>query len=74
MRRAGAEQCPGAKILLIGFEIIGAIGDKGLALLQTQRHLQRARDGSGDVLLDGEDVGELAVVTLGPDMRRRYRP
>ncbi len=27
-----------------------------------------ADDGGGDLVLDGEDVGELAVVALGPDV------
>ena len=42
--------------------------DQSLALLQTQRHAQRAGDGLRDVFLDGEHVGELAVVILGPEM------
>ena len=29
---------------------------------------QGGRDGGGDLVLDGEDVGELAVVALGPDV------
>ena len=34
-----------------------------------QRHVQGCGDRPRDLLLNGEDVGELAVVILGPDMR-----
>ena len=35
---------------------------------QAERRAQCARDGLRDVLFDCEDVGELAVVTVGPEV------
>jgi hypothetical protein len=40
----------------------------GWALPFGEMDLELIGDGGGDFILDGEDVGHLAVVTLGPEM------
>ncbi len=65
---ARAQQRPGAEKLLVGVQIVGAIGHQTLARLQTQGRTQRPGDGLRDLLLYGEDVGQLAVVVLGPEL------
>lgn len=56
------------EIIGIGLDIGGRlIGDR-LLLFRQQTHLQLADDRMGDLVLDGEDVGQVAVVTLGPEM------
>ena len=39
-----------------------------LSALASELQLQGSGDGLGDIVLDGEDVGELAVVAFGPEM------
>src|SRR6185503_18424410 len=46
-----------------------AIAHQSLARFQSQRHPKRASDGGSDVFLDGEDVGQIAIETISPDMR-----
>ena len=61
------------KVLLIRFQIAGAVADKSLALSEPERHFERPRDRLSDVLLGGENIRKLAIVILGPKMRRIVR-
>src|SRR5262249_3456830 len=66
--REGAQKRESLKIVLVGVEIAGAVGNEELAQLQAQGYSQRARNRSRDLLLDREDIGELTVVVLRPEM------
>jgi hypothetical protein len=56
------------QIKLVRLEIGGpARGDRGAGCMQ-ERHLQRVDDRRGDLVLDVEDVGVLAIVPLGPQL------
>ena len=59
----------GAQHHVVGVEIVGRLAQRLLQrdLLQARR--QRAGDSAGDALLHGEDVAQLVVVLLGPQLR-----
>src|SRR5215813_688083 len=42
--------------------------DYALTFGAGQRRLDRRNDTRGDVVLHGEDIGQISVVTLGPEM------
>ena len=64
---------PGQAVLsqeveLVGLDVVGGLlADPG-PLLRRELRLERGRDLQRDVGLDGEDVGQLAVVGLGPEV------
>ena len=45
------------------------LGERAFGLGLVHVHCKTAHDGSGDLILDGKDVLELAVVALGPAVR-----
>ena len=65
---AAAHEGSTAQVVLIGIHVGRAIRDEPLALCQTERRAQCARNGLRDVLFDREHVGELAVVTVRPEV------
>src|SRR5204863_1831342 len=60
------------EIALVGLEVVGrpAHGVPGAA---EQRRRQRADERGYDLILDLEDVGHLAVVLLGPELKAGIR-
>ena len=48
--------------------VLRSLPDNALALSAGQRWLDRGGDTRGDVVLHREDVSQIAVVTLGPEM------
>ena len=61
------------ELAALQIEIIGLdAGRGGLAngvdLGRHQPHLQLFDDGPGDLVLDGENVGQIAIIAFGPDM------
>ncbi len=57
------------EIKKIGLRIISRLDDDARLFFGRQFRLQLIGDGSGDVALNGEDIGEIAIVSLRPDMR-----
>ena len=57
-----------AMVTFPGVEALGRLARGASALPAVERRLDRRRDARGDLVLYGEDVGEVAVVTLGPEM------
>jgi hypothetical protein len=69
------EQLQPAQVVLVGFEVAGRRPRQRLLFGAQQVDPERRRDLGRDVVLDGEDVGQGAVVALGSDLRRpRHRP
>lgn len=56
------------QVILINSTTLRAVHQL-IARMKAQRHVQRSGDGVRNVFLDGEDISELTVVVLGPDMR-----
>ena len=62
------QELPPAQVVGVGLDVVGrGLGD-GLLLLRQELHLQLLDDRVRDFVLDGEDVGEVAIVAVGPDM------
>ena len=61
----------GHEIQLIGLAVAGAATLDGLLFFRQQLELQRLDDGLRNLVLQRKDVGEVAVVTLGPDLPAR---
>ena len=59
---------PGHEVEVIGVGIAGTAILERLFLLRQELELERGDDFLRDFVLDGEDVGQFAVVALGPDM------
>ncbi len=59
---------PGLEIELIGVRIQGRAGYDRLLLVRQQLHPQRRDDRLRDLVLQRENVVQIAVVALGPDM------
>src|SRR6516225_4021876 len=60
---------PEAALAIIpGAHVLRPFRDHALALGTGQRRLDRGGDTGGDVVLHSEDVGQVPVVTLGPEM------
>src|ERR1700730_15196549 len=60
---------PEAALAIIpGAHVLRPLRDYPLALGAGQRWLDRGGDTRGDVVLHREDVSQIAVVTLGPEM------
>src|SRR5438309_11338305 len=53
---------------LPGADVLRPLRDYALAFGAGQRRLDRGDDTRGDVVLHREDVGQISVVTLGPEM------
>ena len=62
------EETAAHQVEAIGLAVVGRALRNGLALLRQHLEAQRVDDGVRDVVLQLEDVLELAVVALGPDM------
>ena len=61
----------GLKIELVGLRIGGGARPDGLQFLGQQFQLERIDDVSRDFVLKGEDIGEDAIESLGPEMSTR---
>src|SRR6266436_9126387 len=60
---------PEAALAIIpGAHVLGPLRDYTLAFGAGQRWLDRGDDTRGDVVLHREDVGQISVVALGPEM------
>ena len=55
--------------VFVGRHVLGRLALGALVRRRLDPAAQRRHDGRGHLVLDGEDVLELAVVALGPDMR-----
>src|ERR1019366_4066126 len=53
---------------VVGREVLGRLALDYLARLRRDRRLERVRDLLRELPLDREDVGQVAVVGLGPDV------
>ena len=65
---AGQIVLAGHQIEVVGLDAVGAAPLDGLLLFRQQLELQGLDDGLADLVLQGEDVGQVAVVALGPDV------
>ena len=66
-----AEQIEPAQIVIVGVDIGGRRAGQSQPLRLQQPDLQGRHDAAGDLVLDREDVGQRAVVALGPDLTAR---
>ncbi len=62
------DQLTATQIPIVRLDVVGASARHPPALLGRQRDLERGDDLTRDLVLDLEDVGQLAVVALGPDV------
>ena len=62
---------PGHQVEVVGLEIRGAALLDGLLLPGQELEPERFYDGFGDLILQREDVAQVALVALGPDLVRR---
>ena len=67
-REVPVQELPSSQIISIGFNTLGRYLADGLLLLRQQLDLQLVNDRMSNLILDGEDVGEIPIVTLGPDV------
>jgi hypothetical protein len=56
----------GLEVQLVGLQVVGRLLLEPVSLLVRKLRLERARDLEGHVGLNREDVGEVAIVGLGP--------
>jgi hypothetical protein len=68
LARADAEQLPGAQPAFIGFDVLGAAALDVLLFDAAELDRQRLDDLVHDLVLCGEDVVQLAVEAVGPQM------
>src|SRR5439155_8434729 len=54
--------------IIPGTHVLRSLPDNALALSAGQCWLNRGGDARGDVVLHGEDIGQIAVITVGPEM------
>ena len=66
-RLSGGEFWPG--VLIEGDKISRRSVLYRLLLVRGELRLQLVGNGFGDLALDGEDIGHIAIVSLRPDMR-----
>jgi len=57
-----------AQVIGVGLDVVGRRLGDGLALLRQQLDLQLLHDRVRDLVLDCEDVGEVAIEAVGPDV------
>ena len=57
------------QIVVVGVDVLRRRRLDRLLLLRQQPHLELLDDRLGDLVLDGEDVGQVAVIAVGPEMR-----
>ena len=62
--RPARAECPSEQIQVVGFRIGGS---RIFARCGQELHLERRHHSVGDLLLDGEDIGELTIELLRPD-------
>ena len=65
---AHVEELAAPQIVGVGLDIVGRRLLDRLLLLRQKLDLELLDDRLGDLVLDGEDVGEVAVVAVGPEM------
>ena len=68
LARAAAQKLACAHPAFVGFEVLGFAAAQVLLLDFAELDRQRFDDLLHHLVLDGEDVGQLAVVALGPQM------
>ena len=56
----------------VGLDVVSRGLRNCLLFLRKQANFQLIDDGLGDLVLDGEDVGQVAVVAVGPDVPAGY--
>src|SRR5262245_11294415 len=56
------------QVIVVGLDAFGAATLDRLPFAGEEFELQRCDDGLRNLVLDGENVGEIAVVAFGPDM------
>src|SRR6266404_4549930 len=62
------QKVPASQVIGISFNIFRRHLPDRLLLLRQQLHLELFHNGVGDFVLNSEDVGQVAIKTLGPDM------
>lgn len=62
------EELTASQVVRIGFDIVRRSLCNGFLLLRQQLHFQLLDDRMRDVVLDSEDVSQLMIVPIGPDM------
>ena len=62
------EKLPTLEIVSVGLDIGSRSQSNGLLLLRQELDLQLLDDGLGDFVLDRENVGQIAVEAVGPQM------
>ena len=68
-RRVQVIEVPALEIVVVGLDVLRRRRLDRLLLLRQQPDLQLLDDRLGDLVLDREDVGQVAVVAVGPEMR-----
>ena len=66
--RVPVKELAAAQVIGVRLDVVGRRLRDRLALLRQQLDLELLDDRVGDLVLDGEDVGQVAVVAVGPDV------
>src|SRR5438874_8215591 len=61
-------ELPATEIISVRFDVICRRLSNRFFLLWQQLDLELLHNGMGDFVLDGEDVGQIAIVAIGPDV------
>ena len=69
LRRVQVIEVAALQIVVVSVDVPRRRQLDRLLLLRQQPHLELLDDGLGDLVLDGEDVGQVAIVAVGPEMR-----
>src|SRR5207248_10552130 len=62
------QKVPASQVISISFNVFRRHLPDRLLLLRQQLHLQLFHNGVGDFVLNGEDIRQVAIEALGPDM------
>ena len=62
------EELAAPQIMRVGLDVFGRRLLDGFLLLRQELHLELFDDGLGDLVLNRENVGKVAVVAVGPQM------
>ena len=68
----GIKRRQGPQIRIVGVEAVGRLAPRALHLRLLQAWNEGADHACGQLVLQGEDVAQLAVVTLRPNVRTRF--
>src|SRR5438105_350243 len=68
------EKVPASQVVSVSFNIFRRHPADRLLLLRQQLHLELFHNGVGDFVLNGEDIGQITIKPLGPNMAAVLAP